>query len=430
MTQITPNRVLRSLFLLRTYSIAVLASIIAVVEWGLSLPIPIFYLLVTIFGVFLWNLLSWWRLQQDWMATQLEVFLCLAIDLLFISTLLYLTGGATNPFVSIFLLIIAVGAIALNAFYTWGLTLISIALYSLLMFFFLPIPQTHQLFGGEFEMHFFGMWVNFVLSALFMAVFITSVALLIRKKDQALSEHREEILRNEQILALGTLSASVAHELNTPLSTIKLLVEELQQQTSDPQLTDDANLIGQQVDVCQLRIKSLLNKSSFDNSQYVRISLTALLDEVIDQWRLIRPELELLATYQSNPSILKKISSLALQKDPSLIHALINLLNNAGDASLENSYNEITLSVDIQTDTHQSTAVIEVRDFGKGLSSEQKEQVGNIFFSSKGGLGIGFALSNATINRFNGDVELLEHGELGCITRINIPVSAAEGGIS
>ena len=212
---------------LRSVAIAGQLAFLAFASWGLMLPLPTVPMLVVISTLAVWNIAVYWRLKQPWEVTAAEAFLNLAVDIAGLSLLFYWSGGATNPFVSLFLIPIAFAAVILPYRYVAGVSLLCVVCYSLLMVFYIPLPAIDPQFGGDFNVHVLGMWVNFLISAVLMAVVVGGVAGSLRERERQLSKSREEALINERIVAMGALSAGISHEINTPLSTMTLVVDEL-----------------------------------------------------------------------------------------------------------------------------------------------------------------------------------------------------------
>ncbi|MGL5393403.1 MAG: sensor histidine kinase, partial [Shewanella sp.] len=153
------------------------------------------------------------------------LFIALVLDTLFWILWLYFSGSATNAFISLLLLPIALAAVTLPIWAPWTLSAMSTLAYSLMIFTAPDAQMQHH--GMDMSSHYLGMWFNFVISAL---VITTSVALItkrMRRQDAQLAFMREGQLRQEQLLALGMASAQMAHQLATPLSTLRLLLDEV-----------------------------------------------------------------------------------------------------------------------------------------------------------------------------------------------------------
>ena len=299
--------------------------------------------------------------------------------------------------------------------YILAVSLLCIAYYSLLMLFYTPLPPVHERFGGDFNLHIFGMWVNFLVSAALMAVVVAGIAGAVRRRDRSLAEARETALRNEQIVAMGTLSAGVAHEISSPLSTMTIVVDELlDQRDGDPEVRGDLEVLKSQIGVCKDRIKDLLDTTGHTRSEGGQaMPLHQFCERLLDNWRMVRPEIELDTHYEEpfdNPTILA---------EQTIAQSITNLLNNAGDASLENESHWVAVSISSLEDR----LVIFIDDDGKGITTEQMEKAGQAFFSSKPtGLGIGLVLSNASLGRFGGEISLGNCAGHGTRTEIRLPI--------
>ena len=250
---------LRRILVLRGFVIGglVLAGLAAIQLLELPLPLPP---LLSVIGLLtLVNLLTWWRLRQPWPVADGEFFAQLLVDVLAITVLLYYAGGSTNPLVSYYLVPLVIAAITLPAAYTWSMAALTAACYTLLMFNYYPLMPRDGNFSTAIYMHLTGMWLTFVLSAFLIAFFVVRMANAVKARDQALAGAREETLRNERIVALGTLAAGAAHELGTPLATMAVVTTELQQEyAGEPALVEDLRLLRQQVDNCKHILSDML----------------------------------------------------------------------------------------------------------------------------------------------------------------------------
>src|SRR5690606_13943277 len=198
--------------------------------------VGIFVLLALVNGVL------YGRLRGRGTPGEAEFFLHLLVDVLGLSLLLYFTGGANNPFVSYLLVPVTIAAATLSWRYTTALTLCALGCYSLLLFFYKPLPElvpsdAHMHAGHGMDMstdpgnlHVIGMWFNFVVSAVLITYFVVKMAADNQRQEARLRQYREDTLRNEQILAVATMAAGTAHELGTPLGSMAVLLKELRQQ--------------------------------------------------------------------------------------------------------------------------------------------------------------------------------------------------------
>jgi two-component system sensor histidine kinase RegB len=345
-----------------------------------------------------------------------------------LTVVLYLNGGATNPFVSLYLVPIAIAAATLSIRFTISLTVFCLLVYSLLMFYYQPLQHlsphdemmTRQiiLHGDEHQMHMMpnegpnwhviGMWLNFGLSALLITWFVTRMAHSLRIQAAELSAVREKQLRDEQLLAIATLAAGTLHELGTPLATMTLLTEDLNHGAkNNPELARDATLLAEQVARCKLILQNLAQAAEQPSGQLQRVAVNDYLGKVLNHWQLLKPGVALKRELQFTPVF--------IHADNTLEQALINLLNNAAEASPKG------IEVSVQENKTANTLIIRIRDYGAGVSLAA-EQLGKPFVSTRGsGRGLGLFLSNAAIERLGGQIQLAAHSEGGTFTTIVLP---------
>ena len=380
------------------------------------------------------SLLTWWRLSFDLPVGNLELFLQLSVDVLVLTVLLYYGGGSTNPFVSIYLLPLVIAAATLPRRYTWGMAALTLACYSMLMVWYVPLPGSHAQhatvamqqmdhthhhmenmpasappaspLGDSFNTHVLGMWLGFVISAVVVAYFVVEMARAVRIRDAQLNRVREETLRNERIVALGTLAAGAAHELGTPLSTMSVVIGEMRSECPSSEQQDNLVILDEQVRNCKRILDALLSQAQETGSE---LSLEEFIRNVLDEWQLLRPTVH----YRFQVSGLQP--SPRLKADPALRSALLNLLNNAADASPD--------EMDILLRWDDINVMLEIRDHGPGLTPEAAARAGSAFFTTKQeGRGLGLFLANATLERLGGSVRLSNREGGGATTEVILPL--------
>ena len=401
---------LRRLVALRSIAVAAQLITLAAVWKILELSLDWQPMLLAIAALACINFFTWLRLRSSGPVSIQELFAQLCVDVLALSVLLYFAGGSTNPFISLFLLPLVIAATALPGRYTWGMAMLTAACYTLLMFYYIPLPHIHNSGDDPFNTHVMGMWLGFVISGVVVASFVVQMAQAVRNRDEMLARVREEILRNERIVALGTQAAGAAHELGTPLSTMAVVIGELQHDVADtqPALRDSLSILDEQVRGC----KRILDKI-MANAQVIgatsRQPADELVAEVLDEWQLLRPT----AQYRYHSTGAQP--SPRINVDVTLRAALMNLLNNAADASPQ--------AIEISSRWDASAFMLEIRDHGAGLSAETALKAGSAFFTTKSeGRGLGLFLANATIERLGGKVRLFNRKEGGATTELTLPI--------
>ncbi len=416
---------LRRIVGLRAISIGMQILLISIAMLWLDLPLPVMPLALILLTQSGWNLFTWWRARQSRPVSDGEFFFQLLTDALAFTAVLFFTGGATNPFVWFYLLPLMIAATVLPTRYVWGMAGITIACYSLLVGIYIPLQQTapmaHMPASNGFSQHVFGMWFGFTFSAVLVSYFVTNMAHTLRDRDRVLAEAREQALRDERLVALGTLAAGAAHELGTPLGTMALVVDDLLLDVNDAnldtcadknnvELRDQLQLIRGQINRCKDAL-SVISASAGKQRADEGLSLTVdgYLVQLCKQWQLERPGIHFsqqLNGPQPAPQILA---------DRALTQALSNILNNAADASPE--------SVELRANWDAKTLEVHVLDRGPGLSEAAANAAGRTQFSSKEqGLGVGLFLAHAVIERLGGSVSHRRRETGGTCTCIHLPI--------
>ena len=344
--------------------------------------------------------------------TNEEFFIHLLVDIIFFSVLLYFSGGASNPFISYYLIPISIAAITLPRSYTASIALIALSGYSLLLTYYIPVMAIapshmgHTMAGNN--LHIIGMWANFAISAAIISYFVSQIARELELQQQKIAEHREQQLENEQLLAIGTLAAGTAHELGTPLNTMRLLVDEMQQAENG---NKDIALLSQQIDQCKITLKQLQSTANESSSnQYLTQSLQGYFDQLIERWQLMRPELNAKVNYDKS-----EYPAPDIRFHPTIAQSILNLLNNAADAS--------PTGVEVSISWSDVEVIICIKDFGEGYQTTTSSDLKPFSTNKADGLGLGLFLSQNTVTRFGGSISLDKLPEGGTLTKLCLPIN-------
>lgn len=341
------------------------------------------------------------------------VSLVLVTDLLMIGAWLYLTGGYTNPMVSLLLLPIAVAIILVPPGQGIAVTVAGVAIYTSLVVWHTPITQESQN-ANLAKLHLAGMWATFAMTAAILLLVVGALSRRLRQQQSRLAQVRETRLRDEQIIALGLSAASVAHRLGTPLNTMGLLVEEMKaaRPVSDP-LADDLSLMEKQLALCsghlqqlstaamQAKTAQLETLTTHDWMMRLRESATLLWPGAALEWQQPFPDCPVAV-------------------DATLDQAVLNLLANAVTASPS----WVVISAGEKSGERLEMMI---EDRGDGLKSGTDESPGEQIVNSENGLGVGLFLSNATIQRFGGILKASVTGE-GTTMIIDLPIAPTTNG--
>ena len=414
-----PNRVgLLRLMLLRGFVTAIGLIGLALLQPFSSIDVPLNAIAVLSCAVAASLVFGYWRLRRGASITPLELLGHLLVDVSLLVGLLWLTGGISNPLISYLLVLLAVSATLLPRLMVIGFAMASTALYTFFLLLDLSSDQQMAMSGDmqemTFQLHLVGMWVIFVVSAALITVFITRMAEGIRRRELTLAKAREEALRSEQLIAIGTLAAGTAHALGTPLSTMSVLLSDLDELATEnlgvPEVKEDISVLRQQVTRCRNSLTQLTRYYHKDEGRSEQtIPISAFIEDVRDYLTNIHPRSNIQIT-------LYNIDNKNLNSDLSIKHALINIIENGIKAAKD----KVTLELRVS----RADLTITIADDGPGIPAEVMENLGEPFISVRNqGMGLGIYLANASISRLGGSIEMRNRVEGGAVTRITLPLA-------
>ena len=406
---------LRRLLLVRTITLVVLLLALGFVLLRLNLPLPLPPLFATLGGMALLSVGTLWRLSRPWVVRDVELFVQLLLDVAALTVLLYFSGGPSNPFVTLYLLPLAIAASALPGTRVWWMAGVTAVCYTALLGWHVPLSTEMLAHDSGFGMHVLGMWLGFVLSATLIAGFAVRMNATLRERELALASLREQALRHERVVALGTLAAGAAHELGTPLSTMAVLVKDIEPERGLSAHT--LTILRAQITRCKEILSSLsvaagpLRAEAGDPQP-----LDAWLATIVERWLATRPGVVASHHFAGVEPVPRIVAERTLSQ------AITNILNNAADASPH--------AVEITGQWTTDSLTIDITDRGPGLAPEFKridEQSGSLdygFTTKSEGLGLGLYLASTTLNRFGGQVRLIERQGGGLLCRLILPLTA------
>lgn len=395
------------------------AIAVAVLRVSTELEIPVLFIIILITAILASVLVGYWRLSASQFVSNFELFCHILIDVFFLIILLLNTGGASNPLISYLLVLLALTATLLPKIYVNTFSVGGILVYT--SFLLLDLSSDHQMAMSPenevmtFQLHLVGMWVIFLVSAVLISVLITRMAKAIKDRELNLAEAREHELRNEQLVAIGTLSAGTAHALGTPLSTMAVLLTELDnlepEALKSSDIKSDISLLRQQVARCKNSLNQLIryyNKDTPEEDE--KLSLRSFAEDIQDYIVNIHPA-------ASIDFDIGKDSAAVVTSNLSVKHAVINIIENAVKAA----NNHVAVAFTVTNDV-PAKLEISVSDDGPGIPSEVMEKIGEPFISGrKEGMGLGIFLANAAIERIGGTIEMINKKEGGALSTIRLP---------
>ncbi|SEL04160.1 sensor histidine kinase RegB [Pacificibacter marinus] len=292
--------------------------------------------------------------------------LMLLFDITQLSAMLYLSGGLSNPFALLILVPVTISATALRpapALAIGGLTIIFVTLVALMN---VPLLDARGVAMVLPEIFILGNWAGIVIGVAFLGVFAWKITSEIHTMSEALLATQMALGREQKLTDLGGVVAAAAHELGTPLATIKLVSAELIDDLEDHEdLRADAQLIHEQADRCRDILRSM--GRSGKNDLHLQIApLQALVEEAADP-HMSRGKTVLIEAFAGEGST----DQPHVYRHPEMIHGLRNLVQNAVD------FSKSTVWIDIAWTAE--TISIRIIDDGTGFPASVIGKIGDPF---------------------------------------------------
>ena len=389
---------------------------VLLVHFALGFVLPLGPLLAVI-GIGM--VLNLWQTSLNRSGVQLSrppVLIVLSFDVIQLAALLYLAGGLLNPFSILFLAPVVVSAAILDVFSTISLVVIVTICASILTIHHLPLPWSDAGLVAP-PLYQFGLWIALVISAIFMAYYVFWLASKSRKTSEMLGQTRLMLASERQVIALGSLATAAAHKLGSPLTTIRLISDDLITQLKhDSVQEEDLLLLKAEIERCQV-ILSELDSDAMKTNRELDILMPVVLaiqTMVADLTASFKVEIE----WQVENGL--DIPQPEIAQTPELSYALEAILENASD------FAETKIIVDISWD--HIMLYIRIMDDGIGYPTPVLANLGQPENSSrlgqKGHRGLGLFLVQSFIRQLNGTTSFKNQKPHGAAVEIKIPIES------
>ena len=365
---------------LRWLAVAGQLATILLTHLVFGITLPLVPMLGVLGALVLLNIASIVRLRQARQITNAALLAELLLDVLALSAQLYFSGGATNPFVSLFLLQVVLGSVLLDRWSSWTIVAATSLAFALLTLVYRPIELPAYFGSTLFALHVQGLFVCFALVAVLLVMFVTRINGNLRAQDARLAEIRRQADEEEHIVRIGMLASGAAHELGTPLSSLSVILGDWRRNSvvaRDPELIRDVEEMQAEIQRCKAIVTSiLLSSGDARGEQSAATTVRTLLDRVIADWCVARDFTN--AVYADHFG-----RDVPIASDVVLQQAVFNLLDNAA---------EVSPSINIRLAREDDALVLRVCDEGPGFAAEQLANLGKPYNSSKPELGRGLGL--------------------------------------
>ena len=408
---------LQQLIQLRWLAVIGQVFTIEVAHYTLALAVPVQEMLLVVGCLALFNVVSLLRWRTGLRVQHVELFLALLIDVAVLTVQLYLSGGTANPFVFLYLLQIAVGAVLLRGGYIWSMVLITALCFTALSRHHLPLPPVPDLHQGAPSLYTQGLLVCFLLNAILVVIFITRIGRNLRQRDARLAAARQRATEEEHIVRMGLLASGAAHELGTPLSTMAVILGDWKHDraiNAHPALRGEVAEMQAQVKRCKGIVSGiLLSAGETRGEESAQTTVCQFADRLASDWRATRSVDDF--RYANHFG-----ADAAMVADTTLEQMVFNVLDNARDASPHR--------VDLTVDRLGDQLRITVTDAGPGFDPAILPRLGKPYQSTKGrpGGGLGLFLAMTVARTLGGSLvarNLPEPGH-GAEVVIQLPLPA------
>lgn len=405
------------LLLVQLRWIAVVGQMVTIagVGLGLGVTLPLGAMAAVLAGLVGLNLASLWRLSRPAPVAAVELTLAMLFDVGALTLQLYLTGGGTNPFVFLYLLQVALGAVLLDGRATWTLLGTTSLCFAALTMAYRPLDLSALSGESLFALHVAGMLVCFLLDAALLVVFVTRVTRNLRERDARLALLRQRAAEEDGIVRMGLLASGAAHELGTPLATLSVILGDWRRMpvlATDPEMLGELDLLESQVRRCKAILTGILVSAGETRGESAGITtLLTFLDDLVEDWRETRPAAHLL--YENIV-----VDDPPIVSDTALRQVIVNVLDNAFEAS--------PAWVRFEVGRDGGLLLLSVTDRGPGFAPDILDGLGTPYRSSKGrpGGGLGLFLVINVVRKLGGRVTASNRLGGGAAVTLSLPLSA------
>jgi two-component system sensor histidine kinase RegB len=364
---------LRTLIVLRWLAIAGQLAAISVAHLLFEVQLPLGLCYLAVGSAVIANLIAVFIFPENKRLSEVEAMLMLLFDISQLGFLVFLTGGLNNPFALLILVPVTISASALELRTTVILGLVASVLVTIVAVFHVPLRlvngtdlQVPRLFG-------FGFWLSILIGIAFLSLYSRRVATEIRTMSDALLATQMALAREQKLTDLGGVVAAAAHELGTPLATIKLVSSEMiEELEGSPELQEDARLIRTQADRCRDILRSM-GRAGKDDLHLRQAPLAAVLREAADPH--MKRGKEVVFDLTGGPGQDDRQPS--IQRRPEVIHGLRNLVQNAVDFARSRVWVDA-----VWTD---SSVIVRISDDGEGYPPDVLGRIGDPFVRGRRG---------------------------------------------
>jgi len=321
---------------------------------------------------------------------------------------------------------VTIAASLLPLIFTAAITSLALSCSGILYLWSVPIiwPETYDAYHS---LYLLAQWIAICVSCIFIGGYVWQISYESKKMSRALSATREELLRQQRISSLGTQAAAAAHELGSPLSTIAIIVKEMEKELSkNEDFKEDIKLLSTQTQRCSNILKELSqNKKTTRGELLPPLTTEALIKLIAAPYLAEKPDVEIEFIYED-----QSIKNTALfHRTPEISHGLGNLIQNAI------GFAKAGVKIIPYWDDKGKTFTIDIIDDGKGFSSSVLSKIGEPYISSRktsekdtgGNMGLGIFIAKTLLESTGANLKFTNAAnKKGGIVKISWPKDSIE----
>lgn len=388
---------------------------IGVVHGLMGIDLPLAPLLSAIAVLAAINLASMLLLPRRTAVLNSELTAALLFDVSVLAWQLHFSGGLANPFASLFLLHVVLGAILLTPRAAWGIVAASLGALVAIAVHPTPLALHPPYSEDPLALYLKGSLVCFVLIAVLLVAFMTRISRNLRDRDAALAAIRQRAAEEDHIVRMGLLASGAAHELGTPLSSLSVIVGDwrrLPRLAGDRELLDDIEDMDAAIQRCKAIVSGILMSAGEARGIAPKVtSMRGFLDDIVTEWRASR----LPGSLEYDDRFGEDV---AIVSDPALRQVIGNVIDNAAEASPG--------WIGVTARRERDSLHLEIADRGPGFPAEMIERFGQPYRSTKGrtGGGLGLFLLVNVLRKLGGTASVENRPGGGACVRIVLPLAA------
>jgi two-component system sensor histidine kinase RegB len=404
---------MRQLIQLRWIAVGGQMLAILVAHYGLGVPLPLVPMLGIVALLVVANIFFELTLRR--IVIRGELSLALLLDMVALTAQLYFSGGSDNPFISLYLLQVVLGAILLPRIVAGLLSGVACGFYALLSIRSLPLILPKRLDTASADLMLVGHWLSFAMVAVLLVMFIARISRNLRARDSYVAELGQRATEEEGIVRMGLFASGAAHELSTPLSSLSVLVADWQRLPAfrdDLPLRQELDEAKAEIERCKGIVSNILRSAGRTRGEAMEsVHARAFVEDLAKAWNEQH-------RWANVEYFIESLGEARIPAEPALRQAIWSLLENAAEAS----EGHVTMEGRIDGDR----VTISVLDRGPGFTEDQLRHAGQLNQSTKGpGHGLGLFLAGNVARQLGGMLHVANRDGGGAVLTLTLPLASS-----